>query len=160
MKSLIKCHLHDDDKSLLDMMSQENTKIRETAPTTKEKTIHIFQRNKQTHTHTHKPTIKQHFALLLFNCRGNFPMSSFAVSSDGVKVSKDHPFLLDKHVAYISMISADRESFEYVASQHFRMSGVYWGITAMSLLGKDLKEAMNTEEIITWVMQCQHESGG
>jgi geranylgeranyl transferase type-2 subunit beta len=87
-------------------------------------------------------------------------MSSFAVSSDGVKVSKDHPFLLDKHVAYISMISADRESFEYVASQHFRMSGVYWGITAMSLLGKDLKEAMNTEEIITWVMQCQHESGG
>lgn len=85
---------------------------------------------------------------------------SVAMIPDRVKVSREHPFLLEKHVAYISTISADRESFEYVASQHFRMSGIYWGITAMSLLGKDLNETMNVGEIISWVMECQHESGG
>lgn len=87
-------------------------------------------------------------------------MASFASDESRVKVSAEHPFLLEKHVAYIDAISNDSESFEFVASQHFRMSGVYWGMTAMSLLGKNLKDAMDTEKIISWVMQCQHESGG
>ncbi|CAE7763952.1 RABGGTB, partial [Symbiodinium microadriaticum] len=40
------------------------------------------------------------------------------------------------------------------------MSGVYWGLTAMSLLGKDLRETMDIDQIVNWVMECKHESGG
>ena len=38
------------------------------------------------------------------------------------------------------------------------MSGVYWGLTAMDLMGK--VHLMNKEEIIEFVKSCQHESGG
>ena len=40
------------------------------------------------------------------------------------------------------------------------MSGVYWGLTAMSLLGRDLKAEMGSDKLIAWVLQCQHPSGG
>lgn len=70
------------------------------------------------------------------------------------------PFLLEKHVAYIKAISNDKSSFEFTVSQHFRMSGVYWGLTALALLGKNLSEEVDAEEISSWVMECQHENGG
>jgi geranylgeranyl transferase type-2 subunit beta len=38
------------------------------------------------------------------------------------------------------------------------MSGVYWGLTAMDLMGKI--DMMNKEEIIEFVKSCQHEDGG
>jgi geranylgeranyl transferase type-2 subunit beta len=38
------------------------------------------------------------------------------------------------------------------------MSGVYWGLSALHLLGKlDLMEA---DEVVDWVLECQHEGGG
>jgi geranylgeranyl transferase type-2 subunit beta len=69
-------------------------------------------------------------------------------------------FLFDKHVAYIKAISQDTTSFEYTASQHFRMSGVYWGLTALAILGKDIKTEMNVTDLQSWILQCQHQSGG
>jgi geranylgeranyl transferase type-2 subunit beta len=51
-----------------------------------------------------------------------------------------------------------KDSFEFYATEHFRMSGVYWGLTAMHLLGK--QHMMNTEAIASWVLSCQHPSGG
>ena len=39
-------------------------------------------------------------------------------------------------------------------------SGVYWGLTALSLLGKNLADEMDVEEISSWVMECQHVNGG
>mmetsp|Transcript_20837 Transcript_20837/g.29964 ORF Transcript_20837/g.29964 Transcript_20837/m.29964 type:complete len:363 (-) Transcript_20837:106-1194(-) len=86
-------------------------------------------------------------------------MSSFTHES-GSSAGSLPPFLLDKHAAYIKAISDDTESFEYTVSQHFRMSGIYWGLTAMSLLGKDLSCEMDVESISSWVMQCQDEESG
>ena len=43
-------------------------------------------------------------------------------------------------------------------TEYLRMSGVYWGLTAMDLMGKIDK--MNKEEIIEFVKSCQHEDGG
>jgi geranylgeranyl transferase type-2 subunit beta len=63
-------------------------------------------------------------------------------------------FLRHKHIDYIRKISADTESFEYLVSQHLRMSGVYWGLTAMYLLGVNLSEEPNSQEIIDWIMTC------
>lgn len=70
-------------------------------------------------------------------------------------------FVDDKHKLYIKKIANDKESFEYIVTEHFRMSGVYWAFTAMSLLGCDLDNDLNSQEIIEWVLSCQDkESGG
>ena len=71
------------------------------------------------------------------------------------------PFCLEKHVAYIRKLSADTESFEFLVSQHLRMSGIYWGLTAMALLGHNLKKEPSYPGMIDWVISCQDkESGG
>lgn len=38
------------------------------------------------------------------------------------------------------------------------MSGMYWGLTAMYLLGR--LEEMDQIAIIDWVLRCQHATGG
>ncbi len=63
-------------------------------------------------------------------------------------------FIKDKHVDYIRKISSDTESFEYLVTQHLRMSGVYWGLTALVLLGVDLKGESFSSTIIDWIMSC------
>lgn len=37
------------------------------------------------------------------------------------------------------------------------MNGAYWGLTTLDLLGK--LQVVDQDEVIPWVMQCQHESG-
>ncbi|KAK1549634.1 hypothetical protein Q3G72_005226 [Acer saccharum] len=64
----------------------------------------------------------------------------------------------DKHVKYIISIEKKKDSFESVVMEHLRMSGAYWGLTTLDLLGK--LDAVDKEEVISWLMQCQHESGG
>lgn len=67
-------------------------------------------------------------------------------------------FLAEKHAEYIQRVSADRTSLEYVLTDYMRMSGVYWGVTSMALLGK--LEEMEKEELVNWVVSCQHPCGG
>lgn len=70
-------------------------------------------------------------------------------------------FLKEDHVSYIKKVSSDKQSFEFVVTQHLRMSGVYWGLTAMSILGRDLKSEMDYDAIVEWVLSCQDaETGG
>ncbi len=47
---------------------------------------------------------------------------------------------------------------EFVATEHFWMSGMYWGLSAMYLLGR-LHE-MDKDAILAWVKRCQHDCGG
>jgi len=67
-------------------------------------------------------------------------------------------FLGAQHAAYIAGLAAKTSSFEHVATEHLRMSGVYWGITAMALMGKESE--MNSDELVAWVLRCQHPGGG
>ena len=70
-------------------------------------------------------------------------------------------FDVAKTVASIQRVSADTTSFEFVVTAHLRMSGVYWGLTAMSTLGKDLMVDMRGAEVVEWVLSCyKPESGG
>jgi geranylgeranyl transferase type-2 subunit beta len=41
---------------------------------------------------------------------------------------------------------------EHVATEHFWMSGMYWGLTAMALMGK--LDQMDTAKILDWVSGC------
>ena len=87
-------------------------------------------------------------------------MSTF-VASDKVDSSDDSKvFYEEKHINYIKKVASDTESFDFVVSQHLRMSGVYWGLTALCVLGIDINKDMDTDTIVDWAMSCQDESGG
>ncbi|KAJ0094623.1 hypothetical protein Patl1_15945 [Pistacia atlantica] len=64
---------------------------------------------------------------------------------------------VDKHVKYIISVEKKKESFESVVMEHLRLNGAYWGLTTLDLLGK--LDAVD-KEVISWIMKCQHESGG
>nr|KJB31780.1 hypothetical protein B456_005G208400 [Gossypium raimondii] len=65
---------------------------------------------------------------------------------------------VDKHVKYILAVEKNKDSFESVVMDHLRMNGAYWGLTALDLLGK--LDSVNVDEVISWILKCQHESGG
>ena len=52
----------------------------------------------------------------------------------------------------------ETDGFIYYATEHFRMSGVYWGLSALRLLGK--QQLLNEKEILEWVLACKHDTGG
>ena len=88
-------------------------------------------------------------------------MASFFPGGGGKQLEDSElRFLEEEHVKYIQKVSQDTTSFEMVVMQHMRMSGVYWGTTAMALLGRDLKTEMNSDKIVEWVLSCQCENGG
>ena len=78
-------------------------------------------------------------------------------TQDASSLSAD---LLDaaKHASFVVRSSRDRDTVEYVLTEHLRMSGVYWGLTALDLLGR-LGE-MDVEPILEWLQRCKHASGG
>lgn len=76
-------------------------------------------------------------------------------------------FLAELHEAFIRRASQDTAAFEYLVTEHLRMSAVYWGLTAMALLGateEQLKSdpalKINGMALGDWVMACQHQDGG
>ncbi|KAK6116821.1 hypothetical protein DH2020_049451 [Rehmannia glutinosa] len=42
--------------------------------------------------------------------------------------------------------------------EHLRLNGAYWGLTTLDVLGK--LGAVDQDKVVSWIMQCQHESGG
>ena len=45
------------------------------------------------------------------------------------------------------------DTFEFYVTEHFRLGGVYWGLTAMALLGR--LHDMDLAAIVAWVLSCQ-----
>ena len=76
-------------------------------------------------------------------------------------------FLHELHVQYIQRVSQDTDAFEYLVTEHLRMSGVYWGVTAMAVLGATAEELRDNASLRVaglplgdWVMSCQDSCGG
>ena len=42
---------------------------------------------------------------------------------------------------------------EFVLTEYLRMSGVYWGLTCLELMGR--LDSMDPEPILSWVLRCQ-----
>lgn len=55
-------------------------------------------------------------------------------------------------------LAQNSTSFEYLATEHFRMSGTYWGLTALHLLGR--LDSIDGANVVAWVLRCQRENGG
>ncbi|KAI9814851.1 MAG: hypothetical protein M1832_005653 [Thelocarpon impressellum] len=70
----------------------------------------------------------------------------------------DLRLLVDKHVAYIQALDTRRDELEYWLTEHLRLSGLYWGLTALHLLGHP--EALPRADTIAFVLSCQRENGG
>ncbi|KAM3731682.1 hypothetical protein ACB098_11G000200 [Castanea mollissima] len=64
----------------------------------------------------------------------------------------------EKHVQYILTVEKRKDDFVSVVMEHLRMSGAYWGLTTLDLLEK--LDTVDVDEVVSWVMNCQHESGG
>nr|AAH57661.1 Rabggtb protein [Mus musculus] len=77
-----------------------------------------------------------------------------------VTIKSDAPdtLLLEKHADYIASYGSKKDDYEYCMSEYLRMSGVYWGLTVMDLMGQ--LHRMNREEILVFIKSCQHECGG
>ena len=60
------------------------------------------------------------------------------------------PFYNQLHQQYICQLSKNTESYEYQVTEHLRLSGMYWGYTAMALLQSE--HLMNPTDIVAFVM--------
>lgn len=64
----------------------------------------------------------------------------------------------ENHVKYILAIEKRKDDIESVLMEHIRMNGAYWGLTMLDILHN--LGLVEQEDIISWVMSCQHKSGG
>jgi geranylgeranyl transferase type-2 subunit beta len=62
------------------------------------------------------------------------------------------------HVKYIQSLDTRKDEYDYWLTEHLRLNGLYWGLTALHLLGHP--EALPRAETIDFVLSCQHENGG
>ncbi|KAL8756609.1 MAG: hypothetical protein Q9184_004445 [Pyrenodesmia sp. 2 TL-2023] len=66
--------------------------------------------------------------------------------------------VVKKHVEYIKTLDKRKDELEYWLTEHLRLNGVYWGLTALHLLKHP--DALPREETIEFVLSCQRQSGG
>ncbi|KAF9913742.1 hypothetical protein BX616_009672 [Lobosporangium transversale] len=66
--------------------------------------------------------------------------------------------LMDLHVKYIQALDTKKNDLEYWLTEHLRVNGLYWGATALHILGKP--EALDQDQIVEYLVKCQHENGG
>lgn len=62
------------------------------------------------------------------------------------------------HVKYIQSLDTKKDEYEYWLTEHLRMNGLYWGLTALHLLSRP--DGLPRDETIDFVLSCQHDNGG
>lgn len=64
------------------------------------------------------------------------------------------------HKQYIKHLDSEtaKTTFEYWATEHLRVSGVYWAMAAMSVL--NARQELPCEKIVDWIVSCQDLSSG
>lgn len=66
--------------------------------------------------------------------------------------------LTQKHIEYIKALDTKYDELQYWLSEHLRLSGLYWGLTALDLM--HAKDALPREQVIDFVKSCQRPNGG
>lgn len=65
-----------------------------------------------------------------------------------------------KHREFIKNSSRDTETIEYALTEHLRLSGMYWGLTANALLSREKEEQnaiMSKEDVVKFINECYDE---
>ncbi|OJD11058.1 hypothetical protein ACJ73_09621 [Blastomyces percursus] len=76
----------------------------------------------------------------------------------GAPDSTGRELCVQQHVNYIKRLDTRKDELEYWLTEHLRLNGVYWGLTAVHLLGHP--ETLPRDETIAFVLSCQHDNGG
>ncbi|RYP90122.1 hypothetical protein DL770_003744 [Monosporascus sp. CRB-9-2] len=74
------------------------------------------------------------------------------------KLPVDLQLATSAHVKYIQSLDTRKDEYEYWLTEHLRLNGLYWGLTALHLLRRP--DALPRDETIDFVISCQHDSGG
>ncbi|KAF2222195.1 geranylgeranyl transferase type 2 subunit beta [Elsinoe ampelina] len=84
----------------------------------------------------------------------DFTLPSSA-SPDAALAPKLH---VEQHIRYVQTLDDRRDEYEYWLSEHLRVSGVYWGLTALHLLGRP--NALPRDKLLDFVLSCWQPNGG
>ncbi|KAM0270453.1 hypothetical protein ACHAQH_009410 [Verticillium albo-atrum] len=71
---------------------------------------------------------------------------------------EEFKLVIPAHVKYIQSLDTKRDEYDYWLTEHLRLNGVYWGLTALHLLGHP--DALPRSDTIDFVLSCQHPNGG
>lgn len=66
--------------------------------------------------------------------------------------------LIPMHVAFVEALDKKRDSLAYHFTTHLRMNGVYWGLTALEILGRP--EVLDRQALIDFVFSCWNDETG
>lgn len=66
--------------------------------------------------------------------------------------------LIPLHVKYIQSLDTRKDDLEYWLTEHLRLNGLYWGLTALDLMNN--LDALPRQDVIDYVASLQHDNGG
>lgn len=81
-----------------------------------------------------------------------------AAASTSTQDQDSRHLLIPLHVAFIEALDKKRDSLAYHFTTHLRMNGVYWGLTALEILGKP--EVLDRQALIDFVFSCWDDKAG
>ena len=64
---------------------------------------------------------------------------------------------VDQHVAYIQSLDTRRDEYAYWLTEHLRMNGLYWGLTALHTLKHP--DALPRDDVLEFAISCLHLDG-
>ena len=81
------------------------------------------------------------------------------VSGPGLGRASSLKLHVDKHVHYIASLDKRTNEYEYWLTEHLRLGGVYWGLTALHILRRP--DALPRDALVAVTLSCWHpDSGG
>uniref|UniRef100_A0A183CJF7 Geranylgeranyl transferase type-2 subunit beta n=1 Tax=Globodera pallida TaxID=36090 RepID=A0A183CJF7_GLOPA len=85
--------------------------------------------------------------------------SIWNISRRDVDIPKSAPteLLNEKQKEFILSCGKDKNSYEYIMAEYLRMSGIYWCVAALKVLGNDMDDQ---EELVNVIKKAQNEDGG
>lgn len=66
--------------------------------------------------------------------------------------------LIPLHVKYIQSLDNRKDELDYWLTEHLRVSGLYWGLTALDLMKHT--DALPRDQVIAYIQSLQLENGG
>ncbi|KAL5501171.1 BET2 [Sanghuangporus vaninii] len=66
--------------------------------------------------------------------------------------------LVPLHVKYIQSLDNHKDDLAYHMTTHLRMNGIYWGLTALCIMGH--QDALPRDEMVEFVMSCWDDEAG
>ncbi|KFM59485.1 Geranylgeranyl transferase type-2 subunit beta, partial [Stegodyphus mimosarum] len=65
---------------------------------------------------------------------------------------------LDKHCDFICSYGKKKDDYEYCITEYLRLSGIYWGLTTLDLMGQ--VDKLDKVSVLEFLKSCQHKCGG